>query len=143
MSIADQCLEVLENGVVARRYPVSTSRFGTGTEPGSFRTPTGGFRIAAKIGAGAPPGSIFRSRLPTGAVHAGGGEEDAVLTRILWLDGCDAENANTRDRYIYIHGTNREDLLGQPASMGCIRMANADIIELFDMVGEGTRVVIA
>ena len=143
MSIADQSLEVVEDGQVLRQYRISTSRYGTGSEPGSYRTPTGKFCIAQKIGAGAPPGAVFKSRQPVGEIHAGGGEEDAVLTRILWLDGLEPENSNTFSRYIYIHGTNREDLLGQPASMGCIRMANADVVDLFDLVEEGTRVLIA
>lgn len=143
VDIARQVLELVEDGSVLRRYPVSTSRFGTGSEQGSHRTPTGRLIVARKIGAGAPPGAIFRSRECLGEIHPGGGAEDAVLTRILWLDGLEPHNANTLSRYIYIHGTNREDLLGQPASMGCIRMSNADIIELFDLVEEGTPVVVA
>ncbi len=130
------------------RYPASTARKGAGSEPGSFKTPVGLFRIAEKIGAGAPPCTIFRSRLPVGiwpgalpdGISPG---EDLVLTRILWLEGLEEQNANTYGRYIYIHGTNHESELGTPASCGCIRMSNRDIIELFDMVDEGTLVHIS
>ncbi len=128
-------------GVLAT-YPVSTSRFGIGTEPGSYKTPTGRFRISDRIGDGVPPWSVFRSRIPTGEIAAPGGEEDLVLTRILWLDGLDSDNANSRDRYIYIHGTNHEDALGLPASCGCIRMRNLDVISLFDQVATGDEVLI-
>ena len=85
---------------------------------------------------------VFRGRLPTGNVADQGGDEDHVLTRILWLDGLDSTNANTRDRYIYIHGTNQEHLIGTAASHGCIRMRNADIIQLFEQVPAGTPVEI-
>jgi lipoprotein-anchoring transpeptidase ErfK/SrfK len=85
---------------------------------------------------------IFRSRIATGKVADQGGEEDLVLTRILWLEGLDPHNANTRQRYIYIHGTNQEHLIGTPASHGCIRLRNNDMIDLFDRVNEGTHVEI-
>ena len=85
----------------------------------------------------------FKSRQPTGRIVEQGGENDAVLTRILWLAGVDPDNANTKDRYIYFHGTNREDLIGTPASHGCIRLRNADMVELFDLVAEGCPVRIA
>ena len=137
-----QRLEMIEGGSVTATWPVSTSRFGLGFEEGSFRTPTGRFRIAEKIGEDAPAGMIFRSRLATGKVAEQGGEEDLVLTRILWLEGLDPQNANTRQRYIYIHGTNQEHLIGTPASHGCIRLRNDDMIDLFDRVREGTHVEI-
>ncbi|RYD28057.1 MAG: L,D-transpeptidase [Verrucomicrobiaceae bacterium] len=96
-----------------------------------------------KIGHGAPPGTIFRSRRVAGRWEDGQeSAEDHVLTRILWLDGMEEGNANTFSRYIYIHGTNQEGRLGTPASHGCIRMANADVIELFDTVELGTEVEI-
>jgi lipoprotein-anchoring transpeptidase ErfK/SrfK len=139
---ARQVLEMMEGKVVTATWPVSTSRFGLGFEEGSFRTPTGCFRIAEKIGDGAPAGMIFRSRIATGKVADQGGEEDLVLTRILWLEGLDPHNANTRQRYIYIHGTNQEHLIGTPASHGCIRLRNNDMIDLFDRVNEGTHVEI-
>lgn len=85
---------------------------------------------------------IFKSRKPTGEIALLGGETDHVLTRILWLGGLDPENRNTRDRYIYIHGTNQENLIGTPASHGCIRLRNADVITLFDAVEVGDYVEI-
>lgn len=123
-------------------WPVSTSRFGLGSEEGSFKTPTGRFRIAEKIGGDAPAWMIFKSRIPTGMLAAPGGEEDHVLTRILWLEGLDPENANTRARYIYIHGTNQESLIGTPASHGCIRLRNREMIELYNRVKSGDSIVI-
>jgi lipoprotein-anchoring transpeptidase ErfK/SrfK len=131
-----------ESGSVEASWPVSTSKFGLGSAEGSLRTPTGRFRIAEKIGAGAPLWMIFRSRIPTGTLAVPGGEEDHVLTRILWLEGLDPENANTRDRYIYIHGTNQEELIGTPASHGCIRLRNHEMIELYNRVKSGDSIVI-
>ena len=137
-----QTLHVLgEEGLIAT-YPVSTSKFGLGFQEGSFRTPTGRFRIAEKIGEEAPPWMIFKSRLQIGRLADPGGEEDLVLTRILWLEGLDPENENTRDRYIYIHGTNQEELIGTPASHGCVRLRNDDMIELFNRLPEGAPVEI-
>lgn len=123
-------------------YPVSTSRFGLGSERGSFKTPTGKFRIAEKIGGGMPLGTVFKSRRPVRATKKRLAEEDLVMTRILWLDGLENGNANSYDRYIYIHGTNHEDKIGTPASIGCIRMKNADLVELFEQVTAGTPVEI-
>jgi lipoprotein-anchoring transpeptidase ErfK/SrfK len=123
-------------------YPVSTSRFGLGSKEGSFKTPTGKFRITEKIGEGMPPGTVFKSRRPVKATKRAMREEDLVMTRILWLDGLERRNANTHDRYIYIHGTNHEEKIGLPDSHGCIRMKNADLVELFERVSEGTPVEI-
>jgi lipoprotein-anchoring transpeptidase ErfK/SrfK len=136
-------LDLLNRSKLIKSWPVSTSRFGVGFEPGSFKTPTGHFAVQQKFGADAPLWMEFKNRQPTGNLGTLGGEQDAILTRILWLSGLDEQNANTRDRYIYFHGTNREDLIGTPASHGCIRLRNADIAELFDLVPEGTRVVIS
>ncbi len=117
---------------------VSTADAGTGNEPASHRTPTGLHRVCERIGEGASPGTEFRSRIPTGRViqpGADSGTGDLILTRILWLDGLQpGVNEHSRGRYIYLHGTNREDLLGTPASHGCVRMANADILHLFDLL---------
>ena len=137
-----QILEVFRKGNVCKSYPVSTSKFGLGFEPGSNKTPLGWFAVRKKIGAGVETGAVFRSREPTGEIALQGGEEDLILTRILWLDGLEEDNANTRERYIYIHGTNQEALLGTPASHGCVRMSNADIAECFDEIPEGTPVEI-
>ena len=123
-------------------YPVSTSRFGLGSEEGSMKTPTGRFRIEEKIGDGMPLGTVFKSRRPVKTTKKLLREEDLIMTRILWLEGLDARNANTHERFIYIHGTNHEEKIGEPASHGCIRMRNADLLELFELVKEGTPVVI-
>ena len=143
VNVAAQTVGLLQNGEMVKKWPVSTSRFGLGFEPGSFKTPTGRFSVSEKIGDAAPLWAEFKSRQPTGRIAEPGGEEDGVLTRILWLEGLDPENANTRERYIYFHGTNREDLIGTPASHGCVRLRNEDMVELFDLVAEGTPVVIA
>jgi len=142
VSIRDQRLTVSENEEPIRSYPVSTSRFGIGTEGGSLKTPTGRFRVAEKIGGEMPGGTIFVGRVPVEPGDAPPPTEDFVMSRILWLDGLDEDNANTRERFIYIHGTKHEDKIGAPASHGCVRMRNADVIELFELVDEGTTVVI-
>lgn len=143
VSVKSQTLQLLdEDGKVLKSYKISTSRFGIGSEAGSNKTPQGNFRIAEKIGAGAKPGEIFDSRVSTGKYGKDGDPADYVETRILWLDGLDAENANTHDRYIYIHGTNSESKLGSPASFGCVRMGNLDVIDLYDRVDLGTAVEI-
>ena len=148
VSVAAQTLELIDpaTGAAVRRYPVSTSRYGLGTEPGSLRTPLGRFRIGEKFGSGQPLGTVFRAREPVPevdpAVALTSTEADLVLTRILWLEGAEPANANTRERYIYLHGTNHEAVLGQPASHGCVRMANADVAELFELVPTGTELTI-
>jgi lipoprotein-anchoring transpeptidase ErfK/SrfK len=142
VSIRDQQLTVAEDEKPIRTYPVSTSRFGIGTEEGSLKTPTGRFCVAQKIGSDMPSGTIFAGRIPLQPDEALPQTEDLVTSRILWLHGLDEENANTRDRFIYIHGTKHEDKIGTVASHGCVRMRNADVIELFEMVDEGTPVVI-
>lgn len=141
--VPSQTLDLLDDtGETIRCYAISTSRHGLGSEPGSYQTPTGAFRIAEKIGAGAAPGEIFISREPTGQFGQEGDPQDHVQTRILWLDGLDPANANTHARYVYIHGTNAESQLGTPASDGCVRMANLDIIDLYEKVPVGAPVEI-
>jgi lipoprotein-anchoring transpeptidase ErfK/SrfK len=142
VSIREQRLVVRRGDETLRSYPVSTSRFGLGTEEGSMKTPTGRFRIAEKIGGDAPSGTVFLSRIPLKPGDPFPPTEDLVMSRILWLDGLEGDNVNTRERFIYIHGTKHEDKIGQPASHGCIRMRNEDVIELFDLVDEDTPVVI-
>lgn len=142
VDVATQTLRVVDGTTVLTEFPVSTSRFGLGCEEGSFRTPTGRFVIREKIGDGAPAWSIFRSRLATGETAQPGGEEDLVLSRVLTLDGLDPENGNTLARYVYIHGTNQEHLIGSPASHGCVRLRNEDMIALHDMVSAGAPVTI-
>ena len=107
-----------------------------------MKTPTGRFRIAEKIGGDVPSGTVFLSRVPLKPGDPFPPTEDLVTSRILWLDGLEEHNANTRERFIYIHGTKHEDKIGSPASHGCIRMRNADVIDLFDLVDEDTPVVI-
>jgi len=142
ISIRDQRLTLKEGETLIRTYPVSTSRFGIGTEEGSLKTPIGRFRVAEKIGDGLPSDTVFQSRVPLKADDPLPPTEDLVMSRILWLDGLDEHNTNTRERFIYIHGTKHEDKIGNPASHGCVRMRNADVIELFDLVDVGAPVVI-
>jgi len=142
ISIRDQRLTLKEGETLIRTYPVSTSRFGIGTEEGSMKTPIGRFRIAEKIGDGLPSDTVFQSRVPLKADDPLPPTKDLVMSRILWLGGLDEHNTNTRDRFIYIHGTKHEDKIGNPASHGCVRMRNADVIELFDLVDVGAPVVI-
>ena len=141
--VPSQTLDVFgADGKLLRRYACSTSKFGLGFEPGSNQTPTGRFRVAEKHGHDAPAGMIFRSRKATGEFGAPHDDGDHVQTRILWLDGVDPANANTKDRYIYIHGTNAAHRLGTAASHGCVRLSDADVTDLFDLVAEGAEVVI-
>jgi L,D-transpeptidase YbiS len=142
ISIGDQRLTVMEDEKPIRSYPVSTSRFGIGTEEGSMKTPTGRFRVAEKIGGGLPRDAVFQSRVPLKPDDPLPPTEDLVMSRILWLDGLDEHNANTRDRFIYIHGTKHEHKIGEPDSHGCIRMRNEDVVELFELVDEGAHVTI-
>jgi lipoprotein-anchoring transpeptidase ErfK/SrfK len=142
ISIRDQRLTVREDEMPIRDYPVSTSRFGIGTEEGSMKTPTGRFRVAQKIGGGLPSATVFQSRVPLKPGDPLPSTNDLVMSRILWLDGLDEHNANTRDRFIYIHGTKHENKVGTPASHGCIRMRNSDVVELFELVDEGAQVII-
>lgn len=153
ISIASQRLDVLaDDGTLVATYPVSTALAGAGEDSGSFRTPRGCHLIRAKIGDGCPLNTVFVRRRPTGeiwtpefaAAHPG---RDWVLTRILWLSGCEPGKnrlgqCDSMRRYIYIHGTPDTAPIGQPASHGCIRMRNLDIVELFDRVPVYTAVEI-
>lgn len=144
VSIPHQTVELRDGDSVLWQAPVSTSQFGTGEIPGSFRTPLGKFHIDEKIGDGAPCGAVFKARVPTGDVWQPGlaVESDLILTRILWLAGDEPHNLNTKNRYIYFHGTNHEDRIGTPASHGCIRLKNDDILALYDITPTGTPVEI-
>jgi phosphoserine phosphatase SerB len=144
VSIDDQRVDVFSNNTLLRSFPASTAAKGVGFTPNSGRTPTGNFRIAAKIGDGLPQNTRFRARKPVGFWEPGAAAvEDPILCRIMTLEGVDQQNLNTLERYIYFHGTHREDLLGTPASHGCIRLANRDMLELFDLVPEGAAVFIS
>jgi len=142
ISIGDQKLELWRRGKRVRTFPVSTSKFGLGTVEGSRKTPLGRFVVGEKIGHDQPSGTIFRARVPLSPGEPLPETEDWITSRILWLDGVDPENMNTRERYIYIHGTKHEHTIGDPDSHGCVRMRNADVIELFRLVEEGTPVTI-
>lgn len=143
VSIDTQRLALVEHGKILREYVISTAARGMGFVEGSLRTPTGRFRLIEKIGRDAAPNTIFKGRAPNGTWKPGDdGGEDLILARILRLDGLDPENQNTKDRFIYIHGTNHTKQLGKPASHGCIRMAPSDIIDLFPMVNEGMDVMV-
>ncbi|MBI4661275.1 MAG: L,D-transpeptidase [Verrucomicrobia bacterium] len=121
---------------------MSTSRFGVGQRTGSCQTPLGLHRVAEKIGAGCPIGTVFRSRRIVG-LNWKGKSNEPIVHRILWLEGlepgfnCGGE-VDSRKRYIYIHGTNDEPTLGRPASRGCIHLSAADLLPLFDQVPTGT-----
>ena len=142
ISVRRQRLVLKRGRKTVRTYPISTSRFGTGCVKGSFKTPLGRFRIVEKIGHGAPPGTIFKARVPLKPGDPLPNTEDLITSRILWLDGLEPQNANTRERYIYIHGTKHEEHIGTPDSHGCIRMRSTDVIQLFELVEEGTPVFI-
>ncbi len=143
VSVRDQELRLRRGRKIIRRYPVSTSRFGLGTEEGSNKTPLGQFSVSDKIGKGMPSGTVFVGRVPLIEKDPLPSTSDLVLSRILRLHGLEPHNANTRDRFIYIHGTKHEKKIGEPDSHGCIRMRNADVIELFDLVEVGTPVCIS
>lgn len=143
ISLDDQVLRVIAEDSTLKTFRISSSAKGMGFIEGSYRTPTGNFEICEKIGADAPIGTIFKARKPDGIWNSENTyDEDLVLTRILRLAGKDLENQNTYDRFIYIHGTNQEDRIGQPASHGCIRLSNDDMIELFDIIPNQTQVFI-
>lgn len=148
VDVERQRLALIVEGRVVREYPVSTARLGVGSEEGSFRTPPGWHRIHARIGAGAPDGAIFESRVPTGRVWAGEPtDQDLILTRVLTLEGLEetvnrGPGRDSLERWIYLHGTNHEDDLGRPASHGCVRLASADVRDLFERVREGDAVVV-
>ncbi|PWT83763.1 MAG: murein L,D-transpeptidase [Acidobacteria bacterium] len=143
VSTREQKLALVERGNLVATYPVSTSKFGLGDWRGSRFTPLGKLEIAKKIGDNAPPGTVFKDRRRTGEIVAPDSPgRDPIVTRILWLRGLEAQNANAFSRDIYIHGTPEERLIGTPASYGCIRMRSSDIIQLYDIVGTGAAVTI-
>lgn len=141
VSIGQQLLRLYDGHRIVREWPCSTSIFGIGFTEGSNKTPLGSFVVKEKHGEGAESGTIFKSRQPVGRWTPGmDTKTDFVLTRILWLHGLEPRNANTFNRYIYIHGTNDEASIGRVASHGCVRLRNRDVIALFDQVPVGTPV---
>ena len=153
VSLAHQTLRLLDaTGRELCSYPVSTGAKGAGEARGSYRTPRGRHVVRACIGAGQPINTVFVGRRPTGEIFgpqlaAAHPERDWILTRILWLSGCEPGfnrlgSVDTMRRYIYIHGTPDSAPMGVPGSHGCIRMRNADIVALFEQVKSGTAVEI-
>ena len=141
ISINSQTLHLYDDDVELNCYQISTAKNGIGSEEGSYKTPVGNFIISEKHGHDEPLYTILKGRLPVGEWNPSECyDDDLVTSRILWLDGIEADNANTKQRYIYIHGTNHEDKLGSPHSWGCIRMNNLEVIELFNNVTENTPV---
>lgn len=150
IDLARQTLRLADGSRVLREYRVSTAARGAGEKNGSFQTPRGRHVIRARIGRGAPEGAVFVARRPTGEIytpdlHRQYPDRDWILTRILWLSGLEPGrnrfgDVDTMRRYIYLHGTPDSTLLGTPGSHGCVRMANRDIVELFDLVEAGTEV---
>ncbi len=153
IGIASQTLSLLdEHGGLVKAYSISSSRFGTGERSGSFRTPRGLHVIRAKIGKDRPVNTVFVRRRPTGEIYSAELSEkfpdrDWILTRILWLSGLEPGfnrhgEVDTMKRYIYIHGSPDTAEMGKPGSIGCIRMRNEDLIDLFERVEAGTEVEI-
>ena len=152
VDISEQRLYLYNNDNLVQSFPVSTSKYGEGQIENSFKTPLGLHEIKEKIGDKAPINTIFTARENTNKraeiqINPNDTEDDFVTSRILWLDGLEnginrGAGVDSYSRYIYIHGTHEEGLIGQKASHGCIRMFNNDVIELFDMVSEGTKVQI-
>jgi len=150
ISLSGQMLYHRRKTGVCYAYPVSTAAAGAGNRQGSFQTPLGKHRIAEKIGDGLPLFTAFCAREPFCIYdpEIDDADKDWILSRILWLDGCETGKnrrgaVDTHARYIYIHGTHEEDEIGFPASHGCIRMRNEDILELFkfSIVGESIYIV--
>ena len=152
VDISEQRLYLLKNSLVIESFPISSSKYGEGSIENSFKTPLGDHKIKEKIGDNANLNTIFVSRINT---HRQSkiideqidSDDDHVTSRILWLDGQEeggnrGEGVDSFQRYIYIHGTHEEGLIGQKAYHGCIRMFNDDVIYLYDMVKEGTKVYI-
>ncbi|MGE0174195.1 MAG: L,D-transpeptidase family protein [Oligoflexales bacterium] len=145
-----QTAELMVNDVVLKTFKISTAKNGIGCQIGSYCTPDGALKVAEKIGDGHPVGAVFKFRRATGEVWSLDPDnplcrsvDDLILTRILWLEGAEPKNANTRERLVYIHGTNHEDKLGTPVSVGCIRMSNADVLTVYDMLDIGSEVIVA
>ncbi len=153
ISISEQKLFLIDNKSVIKTYLISSSKYGEGSKVNSFKTPLGKHVVKRKIGKDMPLGARFIGRIFSGEIYPIYDsdqvlvEDDVVQSRILWLDGLEdginkGEGVDSYSRYIYIHGTPEEWLLGSKASKGCIRMSNKDVIELFNLVEEGIPVTI-
>ncbi|MEC7222849.1 MAG: L,D-transpeptidase [Verrucomicrobiota bacterium] len=143
VSVVDQKLSLIGKEGPIKTYPISTSKYGLGSQPNSYRTPLGRMYVCKKIGSGARPGTVFKSRRPTGeVVKPNSPGRDPIISRIIWLEGLERYNHNTKERLIYIHGTPEERTIGSPTSYGCVRMKSKDIIDLYDRIRVGTLVYI-
>ena len=145
VSIAEQAISLFEKNQFVKKFPCSTSRFGTGQKEGSNCTPLGLHRIAEKIGAGAPAGTVFKARKAIGHTSQPEFADAKITTRIMWLEGHEpgfnrGGNLDSHARYIYIHGTADQASIGKPTSCGCIHLADGDLIPLFDQSPVGTLV---
>lgn len=148
VNISQQTVSLFKDNKFVKQYPCSTSRFGIGQQEDSNCTPLGLHRIAEKIGAGEPAGTVFKAREIVGHTAQPEFTDAKITTRILWLEGLEpgfnqGGDVDTHDRYIYIHGTGDQASIGRPASHGCIHLADADLISLFDLLPSGTLVWIA
>ena len=144
ISVRDQQLAVLENGRATGKFSISTSRFGLGDEPNSYKTPVGLLWVYDKIGTNLPMGAVIKNRSATGEViPANAVGRDPIVTRIIWLKGLFGGTGRAFERCIYIHGTPEEATLGHPVSWGCIRMRSTDVLTVFDKVQIGTHVLIS
>jgi hypothetical protein len=144
-NIAEQTVSLFEKNELVKKIPCSTSRFGIGQTEGSNCTPLGLHRIAEKIGAGKPAGTVFKSRTIIGHTSQPEFADAKITTRIMWLEGLESGfnrggNVDSHARYIYIHGTADQSSIGEPTSCGCIHLADADLIPLFDLLPVGTLV---
>lgn len=142
ISISEQMMYLEKRDALLWCAPVSTGKNGVGFSVGSGCTPTGRFAICSKHGTNAPLATVFQNRVPVGLWPAASCGGDDILSRILCLEGLEETNANTRSRYIYIHGTNEVELLGRPASHGCVRLSPREAAELYELVSIGTPVFI-
>jgi len=150
VDIQDQNMYLIKKGTITNVYKISSSYYGTGSEVNSLKTPLGKHKIYKKIGQSLPINAILKGRVWNGAIANVITDEidtdfDHVTSRILWLDGLEigknkGQGVDSRSRYIYIHGTAEEGLIGKPASDGCIRMYNSDVIDLFELVDEKAQV---
>jgi lipoprotein-anchoring transpeptidase ErfK/SrfK len=143
ISVAEQQLALVDSGVVVRKFPISTSKFGLGDRFGSYQTPLGRLRVCVKLGTNLPEGAVFKRRSFRGEVIAKNARgRDPIVTRILWLEGVEPSNKNARRRGIYIHGTPQERSIGKATSFGCVRMRSHDVVKVFNAVPVGTTVTI-
>ena len=143
VSVYDQRLSLIGKEGPVKTYPISTSKYGLGSQPRSYKTPLGRMYVCKMIGGDVRAGSVFKSRRPTGeVVRPNSPGRDPIISRIIWLEGLERFNHNTKERLIYIHGTPEERTIGTPSSYGCIRMRSRDVIDLYSRIRVGTTVYV-